>query len=117
MITRQHSNHRASQLVSYGNMIWTAGQVADDTSADVGGQTQQILDKIDKLLNDADSDKSQLISANIWLSDIGLFAEMNAVWDAWVDSENPPARACVESRLARTELLVEIQVVAAKSLA
>ena len=113
MITRQHSSHRMSQLVSFANLVWTAGQVAKDPSEDMAGQTQQILNQIDGLLADAGTDKSNLISANIWISDICQFAQMNEVWDAWVDSENTPVRACVESRLARPELLVEIQVVAA----
>jgi len=114
MIQRQHSNQRMSQLVSFSNLIWTAGQVAINSSEDMAGQTRQILAQIDALLSDAGSDKSHLISANIWVSDINQFAQMNAVWDAWVDKENAPARACVESRLARPELLVEIQVIAAK---
>ncbi|WP_136679857.1 RidA family protein [Neptunomonas sp. XY-337] len=114
MIERQHKNQRMSQLVSFANLVWTAGQVAKDPSQDMAGQTEQILAQIDALLADAGSSKSALISANIWVSDISQFAQMNAVWDAWVDSENPPVRACVESRLARDELLVEIQVVAAK---
>ncbi|MEH6651432.1 MAG: RidA family protein [Motiliproteus sp.] len=113
MIQRQHSNQRMSQLVSFANLVWTAGQVAKEPSEDMAGQTRQILAQIDALLADAGTDKSNLISANIWVSDIRQFAQMNDVWDAWVDSENPPARACVESRLARPELLVEIQVVAA----
>ncbi len=113
MIQRQHSNHRMSQLVSSAGLVWTAGQVAKDPSQDMAGQTQQILDQIDALLADAGSDKSHLISANIWVSDIRQFQQMNEVWDNWVDSENAPVRACVESRLARPELLVEIQVVAA----
>lgn len=114
MILRQHSNQRMSQLVSFANLVWTAGQVAKDPSEDMAGQTCQILAQIDALLTDAGTDKSNLISANIWVSDIRQFAQMNEVWDTWVDSENPPVRACVESRLARPELLVEIQVVAAK---
>lgn len=114
MIQRQHSNQRMSQLVSFSNLIWTAGQVAKNPSEDMAGQTRQILAQIDALLSDAGSDKSHLISANIWVSDINQFAQMNEVWDAWVDKENTPARACVESRLARSELLVEIQVIAAK---
>lgn len=113
MIVRQHSNQRMSQLVSFANLVWTAGQVAKNASEDMAGQTLQILNQIDALLEDAGTDKSNLISANIWVSDIRQFAQMNEVWDAWVDSENPPVRACVESRLARPELLVEIQVVAA----
>ncbi|WP_290698440.1 RidA family protein [Amphritea sp.] len=115
MILRQHSNQRMSQLVSFANLVWTAGQVAKDPSEDMAGQTRQILAQIDALLTDAGTDKSNLISANIWVSDIRQFAQMNEVWDTWVDSENPPVRACVESRLARPELLVEIQVIAAKA--
>ncbi|EAR61916.1 RidA family protein [Neptuniibacter caesariensis] len=114
MLQRQHSNQRMSQLVTFGNLVWTAGQVAQDPSQDMAGQTQQILNQIDKLLADAGTEKRHLISANIWVSDIAQFAQMNEIWDAWVDSENAPVRACVESRLARPELLVEIQVVAAK---
>jgi len=115
MIQRQHSNQRMSQLVSFANLVWTAGQVAKTTSLDIAGQTREILAQIDVLLADAGTDKSNLLNATIWVADINQFAEMNAVWDAWVDSENPPARACVEARLARPELLVEIQVVAAKT--
>ena len=113
MIQRQHSNQRMSQLVSYTGLVWTAGQVTKDPSQDMAGQTRQILAQIDGLLADANSDKSRLLNATIWVSDISQFQQMNEVWDAWVDQENPPARACVESRLARPELLVEIQVVAA----
>jgi len=114
MIQRQHSNQRMSQLVSFSNLVWTAGQVAKDPSEDIAGQTRQILAQIDSLLANAGTNKSNLISANIWVSDINQFAQMNEVWDAWVDSANAPVRACVESRLARPELLVEIQVIAAK---
>ncbi len=113
MITRQYSNQRMSQLVSYNGQVFTAGQVAKDPSEDVAGQTRQILAQIEALLADAGSDKSRLLNATIWLSDIRYFQAMNEVWDAWVDQGNPPARACVESRLARPELLVEIQVIAA----
>ncbi|MCW8884464.1 MAG: RidA family protein [Motiliproteus sp.] len=115
MIQRQHSNHRMSQLVCAGNIIWTAGQVAKNPQEDMAGQTRQILAQIDSLLADAETDKSSLVSANIWVSDITQFQQMNEVWDAWVDAENPPVRACVESALARSELLVEIQVTAYKA--
>jgi enamine deaminase RidA (YjgF/YER057c/UK114 family) len=115
MIQRQYSNQRMSQLVSFANLVWTAGQVAKDPSEDMAGQTRQILAQIDSLLKDAGSSKSHLISANIWIADIRQFTQMNEVWDTWVDQESPPVRACVESRLARPELLVEIQVVAAKA--
>jgi enamine deaminase RidA (YjgF/YER057c/UK114 family) len=105
---------RMSQSVVYGNLVYLSGQVADDSSTDVADQTRQILAKIDSLLAEAGTDRSRLISANVWLSDISTFDEMNAVWDAWVAPGNPPARACVESKLARPQLKVEIMVVAAR---
>jgi enamine deaminase RidA (YjgF/YER057c/UK114 family) len=105
---------RMSQAVVYAETVYLAGQVADDPGADVAGQTRQILAKIDDLLREAGTDKSKLISANVWLADISTFDEMNEVWDAWVAAGSPPARACVESRLARPNLKVEIMVVAAR---
>ncbi len=103
-----------SQAVVHGDTVYLAGQVADDPSADVLGQTQQVLNKIDRLLASVGSDKSKLLSANIWLTDISKWSLMNQVWSAWVDRENPPARATVEAPLARPEFQVEIMVVAAK---
>jgi enamine deaminase RidA (YjgF/YER057c/UK114 family) len=105
---------RMSQVVIHGDTIYLAGQVADDPSADVAGQTRQILAKIDSLLAEAGADKSKVLSANVWLSDISTFDQMNAVWDKWVTPGQPPARATVESRLARPEFKVEIMVVAAR---
>ena len=105
---------RMSQAVVYGGTVYLAGQVADDPSADVAGQTRQILAKIDGLLAEAGTDKSKLLSANVWLSDISTFDQMNTVWDAWVTPGNPPVRACVEGKLARPQLTVEIMVVAAR---
>lgn len=105
---------RMSQAVVYGEMVYLAGQVADDPTTDVDGQTRQILAKIDSLLAEAGTDKSKLLSANVWLSDISTFNEMNAVWDAWVTPGNPPARACVEGRLALPQLKVEIMAIAAR---
>lgn len=103
-----------SQAVVYGATVYLAGVVADDTSADVAGQTRQILAKIDGLLAEAGTDKSRLLSANIWLSDISTFNEMNGVWDAWVTPGHPPARATVEARLAGPQYKVEIMAVAAR---
>ncbi len=113
-ITRIKPGPRMSQTVVHGNTVHTAGQIADNSSADVVGQTQQVLAKIDELLAEAGTDKSKILKATIWLADISQFNEMNSVWDTWVDADNPPVRACVESRLAFPELLVEIQVEAAK---
>lgn len=101
-----------SAAVACGGLLFSAGHV-DTTSSTVTGQTQNILARLDRLLAEAGSDRSRLISATIWLADISTFDEMNAVWDAWVDTENAPARATVEARLASAEYLVEIAIVAA----
>lgn len=103
-----------SNAVEHGNTVYLAGIVADDPSADVKGQTQQILKRIDELLATCGSDKSRLLSAQIWLTDVGNRPAMNEAWTAWVDPDNLPVRACVESKLADPRLLVEIMVVAAK---
>jgi enamine deaminase RidA (YjgF/YER057c/UK114 family) len=113
-IQRIKGGPRMSMAVVHGNTVYVAGQVADDPNADVGGQTKQILGKIDALLAEAGTDKTRILSANIWLRDIGTFAEMNAVWDAWVPQGNTPARATVEAKLASPKLLVEIAVIAAR---
>ncbi len=102
-----------SQMVIHGETIYLAGQVASDTSADIIAQTQQVLDKIDALLAEVGSDKSKILTAQIWLSNIGNFAQMNTVWDAWAAAGNTPARACIEARLATPDYLVEIGVIAA----
>jgi enamine deaminase RidA (YjgF/YER057c/UK114 family) len=113
-ITRIKVGDRMSQAVVHGSTVYTAGQVAQNARGQsVTAQTQDILAAIDGLLAEAGTDKTKLISANIWLSDIGDFAEMNAVWDAWVSPGNTPARACVESKLAHPDFTVEIGVIAA----
>jgi enamine deaminase RidA (YjgF/YER057c/UK114 family) len=113
-LQRLHVGPRLSQVVIHGDTVYTAGIVADDPNADVGGQTGQILDKIDRYLKEAGTDKTKIMMATIWLSDIRYFEEMNAVWDIWVPKGNTPARACVESRLAAPKYKVEIRVIAAK---
>ena len=112
-INRMQPGARMSGAVSYNGFVFLSGQVADDTGADVAGQTQQILSKIDKLLEEAGSNKSKILSANIWLAEATSFSEMNSVWDAWVPAGNTPARACVESKLAFPQYTVEIGVIAA----
>lgn len=111
-LIRLHPGTRMSQGVIHGGVLYTAGQV-DSSSADVAGQTQQILAQIDALLAEAGSSKSRVISANIWLADIATFDEMNRVWEAWIDKAAPPARATVESKLAAPAYKVEIAVTAA----
>ncbi len=110
-IRRIETGPRISQAVVHGNTVYTAGQVAEGDT--VTEQTKTILGQIDALLAEAGTDKSKLLSATIWITDMDNFAEMNAVWDAWVSQGNTPARACVESRLAMPKFLVEIGVVAA----
>ena len=105
---------RMSRCVVHGDTVYVAGLTAADTKQDVKGQTKQILDKIDGYLTQAGTNKSNLLSANLWIKDMALFADMNSVWNAWVDPENPPARACVKADMARPEILVEIMVTAAK---
>ncbi len=113
-IERHEIGPRMSQVVVHGETVYTAGQVADDGTADVQEQTRQVLAKIDRLLETAGTDKSRLLSATIWLSDISSFAAMNEIWDAWVVAGHTPARACTEAKLARADLLVEIAVIAAR---
>jgi enamine deaminase RidA (YjgF/YER057c/UK114 family) len=113
-VTRINPGPRMSQAVIHGNTVYLAGQVAANPTPSVKEQTQQILAQIDALLQQAGTDKSKLVSTNIWLTDIRNFAEMNAVWDAWVSPGNTPARATVQATLANPSLLVEIMVVAAK---
>jgi enamine deaminase RidA (YjgF/YER057c/UK114 family) len=114
-ITRLEGGPRMSQAVVHGDLVYTAGQVALRAPGEsVTAQTKDILAKIDELLAAAGSERSKVLTATIWLSDIATFAEMNAVWDAWVAPGNTPARACVESKLAAPQFTVEIQVTAAR---
>jgi enamine deaminase RidA (YjgF/YER057c/UK114 family) len=104
---------RMSKAVRHGDTIYLAGQVPDNASEDVAGQTRQVLAKIDAILAEAGTDKLNVLSATIYLRDIGTFDQMNGVWDAWVDPKNTPARATVEAKLARPEFGVEISIIAA----
>ncbi|NIM27631.1 MAG: RidA family protein [Gammaproteobacteria bacterium] len=113
-VTRKHSGPRMSQIVVHGDTVYLAGQVAlDAPGASVADQTRDILQRIDQFLAEAGSSKSKALAATIWLADMDTFNEMNEVWDAWIDADNPPARACVEARLAAPQFTVEIMVTAA----
>ena len=114
-IERIEPGPRMSRAVIFNGTIHVAGHVPDDASADVAGQMRQILARLEATLALAGSDKAHILSVTIYLADIATFAEMNAVWDAWVDRTNPPARATVEARLARPEFKVEIVAVAART--
>lgn len=112
-IERIEVGPRMSQVVIHNDTVYLAGQVADDPTADVAGQTAQVLARIDRLLAAAGSDKTKILMTTIWLPDISDFDAMNAVYDAWTPQGHTSARACVESKLARDDLRVEIRVVAA----
>ena len=112
-IKRHHVGKRLSDMVVHGNTVYLAGEVPDDTTKDITGQTEEVLAKIDKLLAQVGSDKSKLLSATIYVANMGIFGEMNSAWDAWIDPANTPARATVEARLAAPKYLVEIMAVAA----
>jgi enamine deaminase RidA (YjgF/YER057c/UK114 family) len=116
-IERHHTGKRMSDIVVFTpageRVAWLAGQVAADPAADITGQTRSVLSQIDALLAEIGSDKTKILSATIYLPDIGDFAAMNAVWDAWVPQGHTPARATVEARLASPAYKIEIQIVAA----
>jgi enamine deaminase RidA (YjgF/YER057c/UK114 family) len=112
-IERYEVGPRMSQAVVHRGIAYLAGIVADEPVPSVGEQTRQVLAKIDRLLAAAGSDKTNLLKATIWLTDIRRFDEMNAVWETWVATGKPPARATVEARLAGAGYLVEIMVEAA----
>jgi enamine deaminase RidA (YjgF/YER057c/UK114 family) len=101
-----------SQAVVANGFVFLAGQVANDTSADVEGQTRQVLGEIDRLLALAGSSKDRIVSATIYLADIAGFPDMNRAWEAWVPADAKPARATVEASLVTPAYRVEIQVVA-----
>ena len=111
-IQRLEAGPRMSQAVINNGIVYLAGQVAKE-GEDVETQTRSVLGEIDRLLALAGTDKSRLLTATIWLVDIGQFAAMNKVWDAWVDPKNTPARATGEVKLAAPKYLVEIIVSAA----
>jgi enamine deaminase RidA (YjgF/YER057c/UK114 family) len=102
-----------SCAVEHADMVYLCG-VTSDPEGDITSQTRQVLERIDRLLALAGTDKSKLLTAQVWITDMALFADMNAVWNAWVDLRNPPARACIRADLWRPEMLVEIMVTAAK---
>jgi enamine deaminase RidA (YjgF/YER057c/UK114 family) len=104
---------RLSEASVYGDLIYCSGMIPEDVSQGIAGQTRQALAEIDSLLAKGGSDKSRILSAVIWLADIGDFAAMNTVWDAWVVPGQTPARATVQARLNDPAMKIEIMVVAA----
>lgn len=110
-IKRIEPGARMSGAVVHGNTVYLAGQVGDGDT--VAAQTASCLAEVDRLLAAAGTDKSKILQAIIWLDDMANFAEMNSVWDVWVDKQNPPARATGEAKLATAEFKVEIIITAA----
>jgi len=112
-IQRFHTGARLSEASVHNGTAYLAGQVADDATQDIAGQTRQVLAAIDRLLAEVGSDKSRILMAQIFIADLADFPGMNAVWDAWVAREHAPCRATVEAKLAKPGWRVEIVVTAA----
>ena len=112
-ITRLHVGKRLSEVAIHNNTIYLAGQIAEDTSADIVGQTREVLGHVDRLLAEAGSDKSRILGCQIFIAHMSHFAGMNAVWDEWVAAGHTPPRATVEAKLANPDCLVEIVITAA----
>ncbi|WP_372803284.1 RidA family protein [Paracoccus seriniphilus] len=113
-IVRQQTGQRMSQIVIHGDTIYLAGQVGRPGGS-VAEQTQDCLASIEKLLEEAGSDKQHMLQATIWLASMDDFDEMNSVWDKWVPEGHAPTRACGEARLATPDYKVEIILTAARS--
>lgn len=111
-ITRQHTGQRMSQIVTHNGTVYLAGQVGTPGDS-VADQTRSCLDKVEALLAEAGTDATRILQCVIWLVDMADFAEMNAVWDAWVPEGHAPARACGEAKLATPDYKVELIVTAA----
>ncbi len=113
-IERIGSTERMSKIVKHNNTIYLCGQTAGEADWDIGKQTAECLNKVEALLAEAGSSTDKLLSVTIYVRDMKDFAGMNAVWDGWVADKPKPARACVEARMARPEILVELTVTAAQ---
>jgi enamine deaminase RidA (YjgF/YER057c/UK114 family) len=113
-IQRFHVGKRLSEMENHDDTIYLAGQVADDPKTDAAAQVRQVLSQIDKLLAEAGSDKTKILSATIFLPSMADFPALNAGWEAWVPAGHCPARATVEAKLAAPDYKVEIQIIAAK---
>ena len=113
-IVRHQSDSRLSRIVTHNGTVYLAGLTADDRSATMKAQTEEVLKKIDDLLSIAGTNKSRLLSAMVYVSDMRLKPQMDEAWIAWLDSSSTPVRACVETRLGTADTLVEIVVIAAQ---
>lgn len=112
-IKRLHIGKRLSEAAIHNGTVYLAGQVAEDTTHNIEGQTREVLAHIDRLLAEAGSDKTRILRCQIFLSDIKDIDGMNLVWEEWVAAGHAPPRATVEAKLAKPEWLVEMVVTAA----
>lgn len=113
-IKRLHVGKTLSEVAIHNGTVYLAGQIAEDLTQDIEGQTREVLGHIDRLLEEAGSDKSRILMCQIYIADMKHFAGMNAVWNEWVAEGNSPPRATVEAKLAKPEWLVEMVVTAAQ---
>jgi enamine deaminase RidA (YjgF/YER057c/UK114 family) len=113
VIQRFDVGTRLSEMAVHNGIAWLAGQVPEDASQDIRGQTRQVLAAVDALLARAGSDKTSILMAQIYLADLADFAGMNEVWDAWVAAGHAPPRATVQAQLAKPEWRIEVVVTAA----
>lgn len=112
-IKRLHVGKRLSEIAVHNGTVYLAGQIAENTSQDIVGQTREVLGYVDRLLGEVGSDKTRILSCQIYISDMANFPGMNEVWDGWVAAGHTPPRATVEAKLTNPACLVEIVVVAA----
>lgn len=110
---RFHVGDRLSEMAVYNGTVYLAGQVPDDATQDIRGQTTQVLAMIDRLLAEAGTDRARILMAQIYLADLADYDGMNEVWDDWVPPGDAPPRATVQARLARPEWKIEIVITAA----
>jgi enamine deaminase RidA (YjgF/YER057c/UK114 family) len=113
-IKRLHVGKTLSEIAVHNGTVYLAGQIAEDLTQNIDGQTREVLGHIDRLLAEAGSDKSRILMCQIYIADMKDFPEMNAVWNEWVAEGNSPPRATVEAKLAKPEWLVEMVVTAAQ---
>jgi enamine deaminase RidA (YjgF/YER057c/UK114 family) len=113
-IQRLHIGKTLSEVAIHNGTVYLAGQIAEDSTQNIAGQTREVLGHVDRLLAEANSDKSRILMCQIYLADIKDFAAMNAVWNEWVANGASPPRATVEAKLAKSEWLVEMVVTAAQ---
>ena len=111
-ITSQETKTTMRRIVKHNGVIYFCGQVCKDASQGIAEQTSSMLDKVDDLLEQAGSDKEHILSATIYIKDMTMFQDMNLIWDNWVDENFAPARACVQAKMAREEILIEVSIIA-----